>query len=140
MSKYTMYARNQPPKPRPWRVHPIWRGIGCVMILIIPIMSYAGGYLLVEANQQQHWLPVPAELMKTIRLGVPLSLQNVVPWSWSMNVRHLYATLLVMAVLMFIGFGALMILYAVIYRVTGPSFLSPLDAPPIHRERRRPKR
>lgn len=26
--------------PFPWRVHPIWRGIGCLMLIILPLIAY----------------------------------------------------------------------------------------------------
>jgi hypothetical protein len=119
MSKYTIYSRRPPPKPRPWKIHPIWRGIGCLMLIIIPILAYAGGVLLVEANSKQGWVPVPGEFMRSVNLpaiGV---------------VRHLVATLFVTLLLTFIGFGGLMILYALIYRLVGPPSLGPLDAPPV---------
>jgi len=124
MAKYTMYGRNHPPPPRPWNVHPVWRGIGCVLMIIIPIISYAGAALLIEANQTQQWLPMPAELMGAVRIPY----LAVVP--------HLFANLLISVVLIFIGYGFLMILYAVIYRLIGPPSLSPLDAPPERRKRR----
>ncbi len=114
-------------KARPWKVHPIWRGIGCLMLIIIPIMSYAGSVLLVEANKIHRWLPMPSDLMRNIRLpylGV---------------IKHLIANLLVTCVLMFIGFGVVMILYTIIYKISGPSSLSPVDAPPVHRIKRRKK-
>ncbi|MGB9641134.1 MAG: hypothetical protein ACPL4H_09495, partial [Anaerolineales bacterium] len=108
MAKYTMYGRNLPPPPRPWNIHPIWRGIGCIMMLIIPIVSYAGAALLVEANLRAGWLPLPAELMGSV----------YIPYFTS--IPHLFANLLVTVVLVFIGYGALMILYALIYRLVGP--------------------
>ncbi len=125
MAKYTMYGRNQPPSPRPWRVHPVWRGIGCVMMVIIPIVSYTGAALLVEANRHQGWLPMPAELMTTVSIPYLIA------------IPHLFANLLVTVVLIFIGYGGLMILYALFYRLVGPPSLSPLDAPPERRKRRR---
>jgi hypothetical protein len=112
-------------KPRPWRVHPIWRGIGCILIILIPFMSYLGAILLVRANQANHWVKIPAELMKTIKL----------PFVGS--APHLFATLAGTLVLMAVGFGVLMILYAALYRVSGPSMHSPLDAPPERYIRRK---
>jgi len=35
----------------PASVHPIWRGIGFLLLGVIAIMSYAGANLLVEANK-----------------------------------------------------------------------------------------
>jgi hypothetical protein len=26
--------------PFPWRVHPIWRGIGCLLLILVPIIAY----------------------------------------------------------------------------------------------------
>jgi hypothetical protein len=26
--------------PFPWRVHPIWRGIGCLLLIILPFVAY----------------------------------------------------------------------------------------------------
>jgi len=36
-----------------------------------------------------------------------------------------------------LGFGALTILYTLVFRLSGGSFLTPVDAPPIYRARRR---
>jgi len=121
MTKYTQYSRRPEMEERPWKVHPIWRGIGCIMAIIIPIMSYAGAVLLVQLNQQQGWLPVPRELTSTIYLP------------FLGNVPSLYANLIVTLVLMLIGYGILTTLYAMLYRVIGPPSLGPLDAPPVRR-------
>ena len=35
----------------PWKVHPIWRGIGCIMAILIPALSFAlAAYII--ANMQ----------------------------------------------------------------------------------------
>jgi hypothetical protein len=127
MSKYARFDRRPPPKERPWTVHPIWRGIGCVMILIIPLMSYAAAVLLIEANFLSRWIVIPPELMVTVRIPY-------LPFS---PIPHLYANLLVGLVLTVLGFGALTILYTVVFRLSGGSFRTPLDAPPVYRARRR---
>lgn len=127
MSKYARFDRRPPAKERPWTIHPIWRGIGCVMFLMIPVMSYAGAVLIVESNLLSRWIVMPPELMMTVRLPfVPLP-----------PIPHLYANLLVGAVLVMLGFGALTILYALVFRLSGGSSLGPLDAPPVYRQRRR---
>lgn len=87
------------------------------MVIIIPVMSYAGAVLLVRENFKRHWVPFPAEFIKTVtlpRIG---------------SFPHLFATLITTLLLMFIGFGALMIVYTIIYRFVGPSHLGPLDVP-----------
>ena len=50
MTSYDKYNPRANMPSRPYRVHPIWRGIGCFMMVLIPVMSYAGAVLLVEEN------------------------------------------------------------------------------------------
>lgn len=127
MSKYARFDRRPLPKERPWTVHPIWRGIGCLLLVILPLMSYAGAALIVESNLLSRWVVMPPELMMTVRIPfVPLP-----------PIPHLFANLLVGLVLMVMGFGVLTILYMIVFRLSGGSFLTPLDAPPIERPSRR---
>jgi hypothetical protein len=125
MGKYRMYERETRIK-RPWDVHPVWRGIGCLMMLLIPVIAYAGADLLVDANSQARWIPVSRDLMKTVSVPV-LGLQ----------VQNLYANLLLAAVLSLIGFGLLTAFFSVFSSLISPPRLGPFDAPP---ERRRPRR
>ncbi len=126
MGKYDKFSRPVQVRERPWQVHPIWRGIGCLLMVIIPIMAYAGADLLVKANLENGWLAVPYELTTTV----------VIPFV-NLSVPNLYAILLVAALLAIIGFGVLTIFNAIIYRIARPSRLDLLNAPP---ERRKPRR
>ena len=38
MGKYQQSSNLMPSKPKPTQVHPIWRGIGCILFLISPLM------------------------------------------------------------------------------------------------------
>lgn len=116
MSKYHQTYQRPVTNPHPGSVHPIWRGIGCLLIILIPIISFAGARVLVQENLQQKWVQIPDEL------------------SGSFNVPSLgqvsFADLTVAVILMVIGFGLLTIVYAFIYRVFGPSPYGPMDSPP----------
>jgi len=125
MTKYRSLASRPEMKPRPWKIHPIWQGIGCLLILLIPIISYAGSVLLVDANTGKHWFSVPPELAQNV----------VVPMLG--KVPHLYANLVLTVLFILLGFGVVMVVYAVIYRLMAPPQLGPLDAPPIRRSDRR---
>jgi hypothetical protein len=124
MGKYS-YSRRAPIPPKPWTIHPIWRGIGCLMMILIPIMAYAGATLLVQANVDQRWVPLPPELSRTVN----------VPFLG--DVRYLMANLVLAVFLSLVGFGVLTAVYSLVYRVLGPPQYGPLDAPPIHRNVRR---
>lgn len=45
MSRYTSHVKRE---ERPWRIHPIWRGIGCLWLILLPVMSYAASWLIVR--------------------------------------------------------------------------------------------
>ncbi len=132
--KYGRLEGRMTPKPRPWKVHPIWQGIGCIMMIIIPIISYAGAQLLVEGTKDVASIPHPWELMKPVTLPVNTFSAGQLA---DIAVDHLYANLLVAVALVVIGYALLMILYTIIYSVIGPSRFGPLDARPIHSKNKR---
>jgi hypothetical protein len=125
MAKYRKYDRGPGVKKAPWEIHPIWRGIGCILMLIIPVMAYAGAVMLVEANFTQRWVPVPADLARTI--SIPMI--GAVP--------NLYANLIVTAILALFGYGIMTIVFSLFYGMVGPPRYGPLDSPPV---RERPRR
>lgn len=120
MAKYDKFSPRDRIQQRPWDIHPVWQGIGCVMMVLIPIMAYAGAVLLVQENINQKWFPMPAELLKTV------AIPNLA------SVEHLYANLLFAGVLTLLGFGLLIALYSFVYKIVGPPQYGPLDAPPAN--------
>lgn len=120
MGKYGKVGRQVTAEDRPWKVHPIWMGIGCLLLILIPIISYAGAALLVETNIEAKWIAVSSDLMRTITIPAV-----------GLKVPHLLANLLLAAVLALIGFGVLMVIYAILYSLIGPEKYSPLDSPPV---------
>jgi hypothetical protein len=129
MGRYNKFEHKSRGQSRPYKIHPIWQGIGCLMLIIIPIMSYVGAVILVRENLTQHWLPAPAILMQTVFIPVV-----------GLSVPHLYANLLTALLLALCGFAILTMLYGVLYSAIGPSRYSPVDAHPDEfrpRKRRR---
>jgi len=124
MGKYDKYSSQSRQAKKPWAIHPIWRGIGCLMMLLIPILSYAGAVLLVEANLDQDWFVMPGEMIREISVPV------IGP------VDHLWGNLLFTLALSLIGFALLTAIYALVYQLIGPPRYGPLDAPPEHRRAR----
>jgi hypothetical protein len=97
-------------------VHPVWRGIGCFLIILVPVIAFAAARMLVQANSQQRWVEVPVELSGFF----------VVP---SIG-RVFYADIALTAILIVIGFAVITIAYSVIYRFIGIPRYGPLDSPP----------
>ena len=116
MSKFYDQYRRPPPKERPWQIHPIWRGIGCLMVVLIPLVSFAIADFVVQQNLQQGWLFIPYELR-----GPPAY-------------PYLFAKLGV-TVLISVGLFALYtIFYMFIYQMIGPPKYGPMDSPPLRRK------
>ena len=123
MGRHRSYTR-QEVKERPWEVHPIWRGIGCILIIVIPIMAYAGAVVLIRENIENNWVALPPELTGSY----------VIPY---LGFKINFADIAVTILLMFIGFGVMVIIYAFMYRLIGPPRYGPLDSPPIKRKPRK---
>lgn len=130
MTKYTSAAHRRV-APRPQGPHPIWRGIGCLMILIVPLMSYLLAVITVQIAIDQKW-PMPYQLMGYPSMPPELwAVSSLAPlWAFIEGQKDLYAVLgitLVYVVFLgaFLSFG-----YALIYRFVGPPRYGPLDAPP----------
>lgn len=119
MSKYDKFNPRASAAARPWDIHPIWRGIGCLLMILVPVMAYAGAVLLVQANVSQGWVPIGTELAQTV------TIPNVGSF------KYLFANLLVAGILAVLGFGLIVAIYSLIYKAVGPSQLGPLDAEPI---------
>lgn len=139
MAKYRSYERKE--YLRPEGVHPIWRGIGCILLVAIPIMSYLGALLIVQNGLKNKW-PFPPELM-----GYP----QMPAWALGWAVTHpaavaiaaqqnLYLIITLTALLMVAGFAVIWFIYAWVYKVTGPNRYTPLDAPEVGRGSKRYRR
>ncbi len=119
MAKYSQHLRPHEPDRDPTEVHAIWRGIGCIFMIIIPIMAYAGAIKLVDQNLENKWVPPTQALYQTVTLPV------IGP------VPHLYANLIVAVLLCLLGYAVVVFFYTLFYKFAGPPRLGPLDAEPI---------
>jgi hypothetical protein len=117
------------PPRRPWKIHPIWRGFGCLILLIAPVIAYAGAEVLLQLNGEFRWFPAPAELMVPVRIP-----------GLEITIDHLWATAIIGVGLLLLGFALLIVFYGIIYSLIGPSRYGPLDADPHKDMPRRPHR
>lgn len=46
-----------------WKTHPIWRGVGFALLVLIPLISYAACEVLIRQNGIHHWFALPADLL-----------------------------------------------------------------------------
>ena len=130
MSKYSKYQK-QPKDIKPV-MHPIWRGIGCLMAIILPVLSYLAAIEYINTGITKGW-PIPKGLLGFVKFPV---------WVWKIpilenlfypiaTIRNFYAILFFTIVFLILISGILSFLYSILYRIVGPPVLSPVDAPPI---------
>jgi len=140
MGKYSSHAR-QAPRPKRGVVHPVMRGIGCLMIVIVPILAYGLSVLLVNYGASKGW-PIPPDWR-----GVP----TFHPLLWRLSgvaailaflqkQNNLIANVIfAIAITVVIG-GVMSVLYGYIYTIFGPPRYGPTDAPPPKVKAKRYKR
>ena len=141
MGKYTTRSVQAPKKPRNTGVHPVMRGIGCIMIVVVPILAYGVALLLIDYGIRNGW-PIPPGWLQ--RITIPpllLSLRGLQPvWNFLLLQDHLIATIVfTIAIIVVVG-GLMSILYGYIYTIFGPPRYGPQDAPPIRAKVKRYKR
>lgn len=131
MGRYTSYQRPSPKVNRN-QVNPVMRGIGCILIVLIPILAYGSAVYLVNFGVRSGWaiplawLGTPEIPQLLWRLG---GLTVVLNFIRSQN--NLIANLVFALAIAIVLFGALAVLYGFIYKLFGPPEYGPTDVPPI---------
>jgi hypothetical protein len=145
-----MTTVKQQRKPRPWRVHPIWRGIGCVMIILIPIMSYAVGDILTNNIEfvssffdQMSFFRKDVDLLAwvdPVAGAIPQVSNQLYALKESLAIQpisYFWGKMLIMIVLSMVLFAAFSILYSIVFKLTGPSPYGQLDVKPERYRRKK---
>ena len=128
MGKYDKFSAQSRAAKRSWAIHPVWQGIGCMLMFLVPVISYAAAVLIVQENVKQNWVPMPVELIRPVQI----------PDFGSVD--YLFANLLVAAMLTILIFTVMFAAYSLLYRSVGPSQYGPMDAPPDDYRRKKKKR
>jgi hypothetical protein len=116
------FQQSQPLKPKQ-QMNPIWRGIGCIILLVLAIGGYLAAGFLLDLNQRDPFLPfaVPANFSIVLIKGLPAVPGRVLVQLGAMVLVDIFA------------YAFLVIVYGII----NPPRLGPQDAPPPERRRGR---
>lgn len=131
MGKYTSY-RKQAPSVQRGQVHPIMRGIGCILLAIVPLISYGSAVLLVKYGVGKGW-PIPPNWLGTPDLPSLLwRLSGLrAPLSYLQAQTNLMANLIFAIAIAVVIFGVMSMVYGFIFKLLGPPQYGPTDAPPV---------
>ena len=131
MGRHTSYQREKQKALR-GQIHPVMRGIGCLLFVIVPIISYGSAVLLVNYGTRSGW-PIPPDWLGTPQIYPFLwrfgGLQVVLNFLQAQN--NLIANLIFAIALTVLIFGLLAIIYGFIFKLFGPSQYGPTDVPPV---------
>lgn len=75
MPKHTIFNRVVQRDPTP-AIHPIWRGIGCVMLVLIPVLAFFISNILINNRATIPWFDIPLDLI-VMSLRDPLILVRI---------------------------------------------------------------
>lgn len=130
MGKYTSVRKSAPP-PRNREVHPLMRGIGCIMMVIVPILAYGTAVLLVNYGVGRGW-PIPPNWLGTPTFPpLLMRLQGLNTALTFLQAQNNLIANLVFAVAITVVIGGIMsVIYGYIYTLFGPPQYGPTDAPP----------
>lgn len=131
MGKYSTFSRQAPKPSKPQGPHDIWRGIGCLMMLIIPAISIALGISIINYAIEQRW-ELPYQLVGYMKLPDYFHkssglIQILGPLT---RIPNLYAYISASIMFMLLLGGLVSTLYAILFSFVGPSRYGPTDAPP----------
>ncbi|HKY54501.1 MAG TPA: hypothetical protein VJM08_09355 [Anaerolineales bacterium] len=130
MGKYST-VQKRAPIPRNRGVHPVMRGIGCIMMIIVPILAYGSAVLLVNYGVSQGW-PIPPGWLGTPTFHPLLwRLQGLTSVLTFLQAQTNLIANLVFAIAITVVIGGIMsIIYGYIYTIFGPPQYGPTDVPP----------
>jgi uncharacterized membrane protein len=124
-----MAVKRQPIKEKP-QMNPIWRGIGCILLVILPLISYALTVMLIPILLETGY--VPFEIMGHVnfpawayRLPVLSGLASFIG-----GINNLYLGIIVFIVVLVLLTGIFSLIYVALLQVLGPPRYSEIDAPP----------
>lgn len=139
MGKYTSRVK-KPAAPKRNQVNPFMRGIGCLLMMIVPVFSYAAGDLLAEQGFGYQILPASwYGFIPVPQWAVNLSGLNLV-FGYLASIRHLPATLAIAVVVLIVVGGLISVIFGWIYSLFAPPRYGPTDVPPVRIKTKKYKR
>jgi hypothetical protein len=115
---------------KPKEPHAIWRGIGCLMMMIIPTISIFIGNETIKYALANKW-PIPPELRGIPQLpDILYKSAGLKPFLPMLKIPNLYGIAFASIVYMLVISSLISLIYAIVYRVVNPNRYGPTDEPP----------
>jgi hypothetical protein len=134
MAKFAKFQQKSPAKRG---LHPIWRGIGCILIVVVPLVAYWLTVLSVPSIIATG--KVPYALLGRIQFAnwtyhTPF-IGTIASYIYSIN--NLWLNIITFFVMVMLLTGVASLLYTMFYSLVGPARYNELDAPPTKHKAKR---
>jgi hypothetical protein len=113
------FAQHERERAAKRRMNPIWRGVGCVLLVALAAAGFFAAGWFLQQNAQQGWVYLPPEIINIPRLTFLPS--------------GILVQLFMAFVFMLFGYGVL----AVVYAMAFPVKPGETDVPPLKRTRQK---
>jgi hypothetical protein len=127
MAKYAKFQQKSAAKRG---LHPIWRGIGCILIVIVPLLAYWLTILsvpLIIATGK-----IPRQLLERIRFPDwafhTTTISDIARYVYSIN--NLWLNIITFFIIVLLLTGVASLFYTMLYALVGPARYNETDAPP----------
>jgi hypothetical protein len=128
MAKYNYFQKAKEPETK--QIHPVWRGIGCLIMILTPIISGAASIVLLDFGRSQKWSFLN-QLSAPIRFSdIFYQIHTVkIAANYLSSIHYLQALILFFILFLMVFSGVFAFINALLYRMIGPPRYSPTDAP-----------
>ena len=130
MGKYTTSSVKKGAN-RKKTTHYVWQGLGCLMMIIIPLISYAAGQITVDMAIENEW-DLPREYLGIPKLPAVVNASSglYTLFGWVTNIENFYAILVFTIVYIIVIGGIMSLMYTIVYSYMAPPRYGPQDLPP----------
>lgn len=135
MSKYSS-NRFAPSSKK--ETHPVWRGIGLLLMVLTPILSWLGAEELVVIAKQQNWpfvWPLTGYMQFPAEVYIVPVISNIA--GWLASIEDLYAKIFFGLILLLVFSGIISVAYAAAYRAMVPRYGHFDEPAPVERIRKK---
>lgn len=125
MTKYTSYRPSTSgtlSREERQKIHPVWRGIGWILMFIFPVMGWFSAVWLLDENAKQKWIAIPSSLL--------LKGQD----------QLLLVKIILALVIVFVLYFLFQLISFFLLRLFGPERYGPMDIPRVSWKGRRRSR
>lgn len=127
MTRYDRYRSRKPPAKK---VAPIWRGVGCLLMVVIPVISFVIGKAILQVAKSRNLIPpeilgypkFPAWVYKVVFFNTIAQ--------WIGTLKDPVALLIFSLAVLLLLSGLISLIYTAIYQLVGPPRYTEVDAKP----------